>query len=439
MSQAGQFFAPFNVQVKQLSGAGKYDQGNGNTTIFIGGNAHNVDGNGLKTLDSSTPAEFTDNPGTVLGLLHAPDSEPYHLAFVDPMAQNVRGGTWTNRQTTGQISLDIAHEAGHTFGLAHVLTGGTADPDGSVTSSSFPGDVMSYDALGAPNPGFLNQTFPVTDVNYNPTTRGLDHDGAAMYAMTYHQQFNPFSPSTYFTDPVAVATQQNSYTYLQAVLGANPHQMTGKVENVQANVGWQFHGVVANFRDANAARAADSYTATISWGNGYTSSGQVIANRDGSYRVVGTNTYGALPWMSSTYAVGVRITDANGYTLYLTGAATVTQPANDLTGYGEAISATAGQGRNFAVAMFSDPDGRGQASDYKVQIRWGDGSVTTGEVTRNQDGTYMVSGWNYYATSGTYTITVDITDAGGTLSLTSTAFVSGTTFKSSGHKGTPEV
>jgi hypothetical protein len=406
LSEVGQIFAPFNVQVKQMKGANNYDQSNGNTTVFVGGDATNVS-DGLKAEHSSTPGEFKDVPGITLGYLHARDSEPYHLAFVDPMVQGVKGEPWWNNDSTDQIAESIGHEAGHTFGLEHVLTGDATD-------------LMSYSAL---NKTFLNRTFSVTDQNYDPSS-DITNGGGSMYAIAFHPSWG----NAWGLDFYAKATQQNSYTYLLAVLGANPHQMTGQVADIHTFLNWKFKGTVATFSDANAAHTADSYTATIHWGNGHTSTGTVHSNHDGTYRVTGTNTYHAIPEFDS-YPVGVTITDANGYTLYLTGWANVTRAANDLTGYGYANSATAGQGRNFAIATFSDPDGSGQAADYKVVIHWGDGSVTAGNVTLNQDGTFLVSGWNNYTTPGTYTVTIDITDAGGTLEVTSTVYIPTVTLK----------
>jgi hypothetical protein len=406
LSEVGQIFAPFNVQVKQMKGASKYDQTNGNTTVFVGGDPANFD-SGLKVTHGTTPSEFVDDPGSELGFLHAPDSEPFHLAFVDPMMQDVMGDPWWNGLTTEQIGEAIGHEAGHTFGLKHVVTGGAPD-------------LMSY---GSPNQTFINQTFDVTDLNYDPKT-GKKNEGDGMYAIAFHPSWS----NAWGLDWYAKATEQNSYTYLLAVLGANPHQMTGQVEDIHTYLNWKFKGTVATFSDANAAHTADSYTATIHWGNGHSSTGTVHSNHDGTYRVTGTNTYHAIPDFNE-YPVGVTITDANGYTLYLTGWAKVKRAAKDLTGYGYANSATAGQGRNFAVATFSDPDGNGQAADYKVVIHWGDGSVTSGNVSLNQDGTFLVSGWNNYTTPGTYTVTVDITDAGGTLVLTSTVYVPTVTLK----------
>jgi hypothetical protein len=190
-----QIYAPFNVQVQQITGFGNYDgSSNGNTTIFIGPNPANA-GNGVKYASSSTPFMFVDAPGPEKGYNHAPNSDPYDLAFVDPYSAN-------SMESESQIAAGIAHEAGHTFGLEHVLTG---DGSGTWSDQNAP-DIMSYDA---PNQNFLNQAFPITDLNYNPAQGGNYHGG------------DHFFPQWNFNGTIQSMQTQNSYTYLLAVLG--PH------------------------------------------------------------------------------------------------------------------------------------------------------------------------------------------------------------------------
>jgi len=84
-----------------------------------------------------------------------------------------------------------------------VLTG---DRSGTFNSQN-PPDIMSYDS---PNLQFLNQAYPLTDLNYDPV-RGMNvHGGDHLYPLWYYN-------GTYET-----ITTQNSYAYLLAVLGAHP-------------------------------------------------------------------------------------------------------------------------------------------------------------------------------------------------------------------------
>src|SRR5262249_29542927 len=109
-------FAPFNVEVERLYGAGNYDsESYGNTTVFIGYDPANVD-------SSFTPAIFEDAPGVNKGFTHRPHSDPHNLAFVDPENLDANGNAYCS-DTLQKVISDVAHEVGHTFGLEHVFTG----------------------------------------------------------------------------------------------------------------------------------------------------------------------------------------------------------------------------------------------------------------------------------------------------------------------------
>src|SRR5262249_3165113 len=92
-----------------------------------------------------------------------------------------------------------AHEGGHTFGLVHVLS--SPDPE-----------IMSYDAS---NTRFVNKAFGVTDLNYNPSTGSNYHESKLQpqWLSSINVGYIPIYIPTNITT-------QNSYTYLQAALGA---------------------------------------------------------------------------------------------------------------------------------------------------------------------------------------------------------------------------
>ncbi len=189
--RTSEFFAPFNVEVSRLSGKSNFDAGNGSTTIFIGADTNNVQ-NGVKIAYAHSGLYGSDFPGQfhdgLDGQPHAPNSNPFDLAWVDPVGQD-NDGNWVQVWDTAQISRDVAHEAGHTFGLAHVL-------------SSPSEEMMSYNA---PNTRFANLTFTITT---------LDNFGDGKPARP-----NPnIQPSWDGTDVVT----QNSFTYLQTILGSRP-------------------------------------------------------------------------------------------------------------------------------------------------------------------------------------------------------------------------
>jgi hypothetical protein len=190
-------FAPFNVQVERLSGAGNYDHtNNGNTTVFVGANSKN---------DTFTPGSSTDYPGAGKGNAHQPNSDPYDIAFVSPgSGANAPGGL------DEEVARSVAHEAGHTFGLAHVLDTNT-DAAGNPI---FP-DLMNYAGATVKMQRFVNVTLGVTDLNSDPARGGAFDDP------NLQPEWNKADPTwgwLGFKDNVPITTQ-NSYTYLQAVLG----------------------------------------------------------------------------------------------------------------------------------------------------------------------------------------------------------------------------
>jgi hypothetical protein len=177
--RTAQIFAPFDVQVRRASGDGVHDRGNhGNSTIFVGAHARHVDGQGQKYSYGFANQDFpSDSRG--------PNSRPYDIGYVDPVGQGTGG--WTNTMDNVQIAQTIAHEAGHTFGLSHVLGGAFTD-------------VMSYNSI---NRYFANRTLPITDLNNTGTS--LVHQADLM--PHWRKQS---------------ITQQNSFSYLWFALGHRP-------------------------------------------------------------------------------------------------------------------------------------------------------------------------------------------------------------------------
>jgi hypothetical protein len=82
-------------------------------------------------------------------------------------------------------------------------------------------------------------------------------------------------------------------------------------DHLGATQGSAFNAVVATFTDPGAA---GSYTATITWGDGLTSTGTIIANGGGSFTVSGSHSYAA----EGRYTVSVSIADPGGSTVNVT-------------------------------------------------------------------------------------------------------------------------
>ena len=85
-----------------------------------------------------------------------------------------------------------------------------------------------------------------------------------------------------------------------------------------------------------------------------------------------------------------------------------------------ACPATSTQSFNGTTATFTDAASPfGTLSDFSATINWGDGSSSTGTVSGPNGGPYTVSGSHTYASTGTFTITTNMKDVGGSTASTS--------------------
>jgi hypothetical protein len=260
------------------------------------------------------------------------------------------------------------------------------DPDASSTAASFSVNINWGDghaSVGTVTATSPNGAFTVTGTNT------YAEEGGYTVVVTIVDAGDP--------SPTVI---NSAATVLDAAL-------SGTGLNIAATEGAGFTGVVAIFRDGDAAGTTNDYTATINWGDGNSSAGTITANPNGSFSVTGNNDY----LQEGSYGVSVTITDAGGSTVTASGAATVADAA--LAAAGVAVTPIEGASFTGVVATFSDSDPAGMASTYTATITWGDGQTSTGSITANSGGGFSVTGTNTYAQEGRYTIGVTIQDAGG--------------------------
>src|SRR5262249_41385739 len=162
------------------------------------------------------------------------------------------------------------------------------------------------------------------------------------------------------------------------------------------------------FTDANKLALAKDHTALVSWGDGSTSRGAVVADPKvaHTFNVLASHTYTAegqdLPFT-------VTVNDTAGDTAALHSTIDVA----DATKKG-VVSFTAVEQKLFAgvVARFTDANRFATAGDYRAIISWGDGTITSG-VVQGQAGSFTVSGSHTYAVKGLFSVQVTISEDGG--------------------------
>ena len=186
---------------------------------------------------------------------------------------------------------------------------------------------------------------------------------------------------------------------------------------LRATEGSSATGVVATFDDP--APSGTSWTATIDWGDQTTSLGTVATGAFGGFTVTGTHTYAE----EGSYPVNVTITDDGGATTTTSTSATVSDAA--LSATGKQLSEHHDTTFTATIATLSDADPGGVATDYSGVINWGDGTMTSCPsgscaIVRQSDGTFSISASHRFRKNGKFTVTIQLTDAGGSTVTTTT-------------------
>ena len=179
--------------------------------------------------------------------------------------------------------------------------------------------------------------------------------------------------------------------------------------SLTATEGSSMTATVASVTDPDSGARASDYSATIDWGDGSTSTGQITGPTGGPFAVGGTHTYVE----EGNYTVTVTVTDIDNVH-NSANATSKAQVADAALNAACAAPNVSRQSFTSATATFTDADPNGTTSDYGATINWGDGSSSPGAVSAGTGpGPYTVTGSHAYATTGSFTITTTVTDAGG--------------------------
>jgi hypothetical protein len=181
--------------------------------------------------------------------------------------------------------------------------------------------------------------------------------------------------------------------------------------------------VVAEFDDPGLLCATNTYTATVSWGDGTATQPADVTGPDllsCHFKVHAGHTYAT----GGTFTVTVSVS-GGGNPGTATGTATVA-PAKLTALSPVTIAATAGRQFSGVVGGFSDAFTSVPASDFTTSVDWGDGTPATPATVEKTTlaGTFVVDGTHTYATAGSHAFTVAVTaKGGGAATLTGTANV----------------
>jgi hypothetical protein len=187
---------------------------------------------------------------------------------------------------------------------------------------------------------------------------------------------------------------------------------------------------VMSFTDANPLAVAGDFTATITWGDGASAAGTVVANGSGGFDVTGAHTYAH----AGNRSVSVVVNDVGGATASAGVTATVANAQLDIAA--GSVSGTEGTPIIAIVAHFTDANDLASATDFAATINWGDGTTTVGAVSDSVSGGFDILGSHTYRHAGSKTVTVTVNgQGGGSVSTTLTAPVANAALASTGKTG----
>jgi len=172
---------------------------------------------------------------------------------------------------------------------------------------------------------------------------------------------------------------------------------------------------VATFID-NSGAPLSSYNATISWGDGSTTAGQVVANGSGSFTVLGSHTY----LEEGGYTLTVSVSNGSTTLGPVSGIVNVAD-APLIAGPAQTLNTKVGAFlTDFLLATFTDTDSSPEdPSNYAAIVSFFEpGGIfvnATGRIAALGNNTFAVFGSSpfSYAAAGTFAVRVVIRDVGG--------------------------
>jgi hypothetical protein len=165
-----------------------------------------------------------------------------------------------------------------------------------------------------------------------------------------------------------------------------------------------FGGVVGRFK---GPLSADQYVASINWGDGSTSPGQISQDADGTIVVSGIHQYtDAHHHFVITSLHAVDGSEPNGFMALGAAKDIITSADPMLIDWAE-VRETRSRTHLFLGGLY-DVEPR-QASDYILGIDWGDGTTSQGEVVAMDGGGFALYGDHAYPDSTHARLTLTVT------------------------------
>ncbi|HVX62653.1 MAG TPA: DUF4214 domain-containing protein, partial [Pirellulales bacterium] len=424
---------PFAVMINldstgTFSGGTTFDIGSGDSVNLIGGTyaggvTLNVPAGAIVDLTGGNLVHYSgtlaaSGAGTVQLASGGVVAGPAGLTLDFPAGMfNWTGGEFfpANGQVTNGGSLEIAGGLARKFagdfinsGALTVDAGGVLAVGGNFTQT--PSGALTLQVAGAPASkqfGTLTvQNSASLDGSLGATLTGnfVPQDNEDFQAITFASSSGDFAAVGGLGPDFRERLQPTSLDLL-----------TSSHDTIDSPVGFTLHateaaaanGVVASFADANPVAEPGDFIATIEWGDGTTSSGDIAAAANGGgFEVSGSHVYAE----GGTHSISVQINNLGGASATVASKAVVAEAS--VTGDGATLTATQNAPlADAVVATFTHGVGNEKAVEFSATIDWGDGRSSAGTVTELH-GTYTVAGSHTYAQSGSFITKTTISDDG---------------------------
>ncbi|MDX2035304.1 MAG: Ig-like domain-containing protein [Isosphaeraceae bacterium] len=209
---------------------------------------------------------------------------------------------------------------------------------------------------------------------------------------------------------VTVTSTRGSFDAVSQLASVADAPITGTAQTISIAEGVAVTSAVATFQSGSPSASASNFTATIRWGDNFTTAGTILPLQGGGFEVKSFHAYR----QAGTYEAVVTITSRGGSRSTVRSQVTVIDsPITPV-----AVNGIASESIPFVgtVATYTDasPDG-GIVGDWRAMIDWGDMTPPTQGIITQGIG-YQVGGTHTYARFGTYQVVVTLTNVLGGIS-----------------------
>jgi streptogramin lyase len=325
---------------------------------------------------------------------------------------NPDSGAFPSGLAVSSTDVWINYPAGTTYNLADISLASfsapiaAASPD--LTASS--GQAFSGPVAVFASSDVGNFAYTIDFGNGTTQTGTLASNSSGIYTISGSTTYA--TPGTYPTlvtitsdagDVVSVHGQATVTSATIPLVSQGINLTAQRGQAIAPNVSGVANVVVAQF-----SGPADTYSATINWGDSTHTTGQIVAFAPNQYYVEIPTGSSKAYTTEGTYNISVVIT---GTTASTTATSTATITAVPVVASQNLVLQPLLGGIVLTTVANFTADTTSTANWFRASINWGDGTTSVGLVVRTSAGHYTIIGLHLYTKKGTYAVDTTILDS----------------------------